>query len=58
MSLPVQPNHHGWSHRAVYLAGREAGWHELRTASTDSSGLQGIVKCNFANAYQWLTNQV
>ncbi len=30
-----QSAHHGWSHRAVYLAGREAGWHELmiKTAS-------------------------
>ncbi|NIB43779.1 hypothetical protein HBA55_29525 [Pseudomaricurvus alkylphenolicus] len=27
----VQPHHQDWSHRVVYLAGRETGWFNLRT---------------------------
>ncbi len=51
-----QPNHRGWSHRAVYLAGREAGWHELRTAGTAEECRD--VKRKFGAAYQSLTNRV
>ncbi|WP_157673376.1 replication protein P [Endozoicomonas ascidiicola] len=50
------PNHHPWSHRAVYLAGRVAGWHELRTAGTPQECRD--VKVKFANAYQALTTRV
>lgn len=46
------PSHHPWSHRAVYLAGRETGWHELRSALTAQE--QRDAKVRFANAYQAL----
>ncbi len=50
------PNHHPWSHRAVYLAGRTAGWHELRSAGSAQECRD--VKVKFTNAYQALTNRV
>ncbi|WBA81564.1 hypothetical protein [Endozoicomonas sp. GU-1] len=50
-----QPSHHGWSHRAVYLAGREAGWHELRTAGNAEECRN--VKRKFGAAYQELVNR-
>ncbi len=50
------PNHHPWSHRAVYQAGRAAGWHELRSAGTAQECRD--VKVKFANAYQALTYRV
>ena len=50
------PNHHPWSHRAVYLAGRAAGWHELRSAGSPQECRD--VKVRFVNAYQALTNRV
>ena len=50
-----QPTDHGWSHRAVYLAGREAGWHELRNAGTAEECRE--VKRKFGAAYQALVNR-
>ncbi len=38
----------------MYLAGRSAGWHELRTQLTNQE--QRDVKVRFANAYQQLIN--
>ncbi len=48
-----QPSHHGWSHRAVYLAGRSAGWYELRNGGTAEECRE--VKRRFGAAYQALT---
>ncbi|USE35997.1 hypothetical protein [Endozoicomonas sp. SCSIO W0465] len=50
-----QPTHHGWSHRAVYLAGRSAGWYELRSAGTAEECRE--VKRKFGVAYQALVNR-
>ena len=50
------PNHHPWSHRAVYLAGRAAGWFEMRSAATPQD--QRDAKVRFANAYGALVEKV
>lgn len=50
-----QLNYHGWSHRAVYLAGHAAGWYELRNAGTAEECRE--VKRKFAAAYQTLVNR-
>ncbi|WP_422465892.1 replication protein P [Endozoicomonas sp. ALC013] len=50
-----QPAHHGWSHRAVYLAGRASGWYELRNAGTAEECRE--VKRRFDAAYQALVNR-
>ena len=50
-----QPGSHVWSHLAVYMAGKIAGWHELRTQLTAQE--QRDVKVRFANAYQKLVNE-
>lgn len=39
----------------MYLAGREAGWHELHTAGSPQECRD--VKVKFASAYQALTNR-
>lgn len=50
------PDSHPWTHRAVYLAGKAAGWHELRTQLTAQE--RRDVKVKFANAYQQLADKV
>ncbi|USE36401.1 replication protein P [Endozoicomonas sp. SCSIO W0465] len=50
-----QPGVHGWSHRAVYLAGRAAGWYELRNAGTAEECRE--VKRKFGAVYQEFVNR-
>ena len=50
------PDHHGWSHRAVYLAGREAGWFNMRVCNNEFE--QREIRKNFTAIYNGLINRL
>ena len=51
-----QPVKHKWSHNVIYQAGREVGWYEIKTASSQEKMKQ--VKNAFTGAYQRLCEAV